>query len=190
MIADTTYGLARKLCRILRGVLIGLLVPAFAFSAAARDPDILLANVKPAYLFNIAKFVHWPEAASEVNLCVDSRSALAPYVKLLDQRDVGGSRQLRVFSVGRAANHCQIYYSERPEGIVQTSAAGLKGLSQQIVGEPSHLLLISDHPESLDRGYGMQLQVDGSRLRFRYSPEILANQKFQVSSKLLALAMR
>ena len=187
---DTIHWLAKALRRSLRSGLFGLLISGSAAYAAESDTRTLLAKVKTAYLFNIAKFVHWPESASEVNLCIDSRSALAPYVQKLDQRDIGGSRQLRVFSVGRAANHCQIYYSERPESVVQASTVVLNSLSRSTVANPAHLLLISDHPDSLARGYGMQLQVDGSRLRFRYSPEILANQKFQVSSKLLALAMR
>ena len=166
--------------------------PGFAAKQAlAQEPD-LLSKVKTAYLFNIAKFVSWPDVQADVVLCVDPTSRLKPYLQQLHQRNIGDQRKLLVVVTLPETTNCQMYFSERPFKDQESSA--LTAVSTLVQDSPTaemnHILTVSDHQDSLRLGYIMQLKVEGDRLRFRYNPEALAESSFIVSSKLRSLARR
>ena len=160
-------------------------------SAATADAEgDLLGKVKTAYLFNIAKFVVWPNANSEVMLCVHPSSRLLRLIRKLDEREIGASRRLKVVTLKKVAAKCQIYYTDYPVSVNVTVADSMHANISAFGAETktNRVLSISDHPESLARGYVMQLHVGQGKLRFRYGKEALARSTFSVSSKLLALA--
>lgn len=177
------------------GALLKLLVSALLLlsSEVAVSQEMArekLAKVKTAYLFNIAKFVKWPENPSVVTLCVSDVSYMRPYLKLLDGRKIGGSRRLRVVSHQSVSDECNIFYGDDPRIGAATESA-LIGVAQPTAERPtdSHrVLTASDHMLALDRGYAVRFHLQQGKLRFQFSEPVLEKASYQVSSKLLLLS--
>jgi YfiR/HmsC-like len=162
-------------------------------SLAAVTPTRGQANppveyqVKAAFLFNFAKFIEWPSDTfkseqSAINLCVFRHdpfgSALDEIIrgKVINNRAVL-SRRISGLSDLKS---CQlVFISSVEDKHLSEVIDSLKGTSALLVGEGEGFA---------ERGGGIQLFQEDSKLRFAINPEAIQRARLTVSSKLLALA--
>lgn len=144
------------------------------------DNSALISKVKTAYLYNIAKFVSWPDDAREVVLCLDDKSPLYPFAKELANKPVANDRRLVI--ANRLASHCHIVFDDQPPE--QETALSYKAGSWRPI-----TLAISDQKSAQHEKYAIQFFVDeNGRLQFSINMDAITDAEYRISSKLLRLA--
>lgn len=136
------------------------------------------AKLKVAYLANIASFIKWPDAPSEIGFCVSSKTRLLPSLLQLDQYSLGDGKALQLRQNPSSAMQCHMAFSDEytPDSF-----------SQLVLSAP-WVLSITDAPQALVDGHAIQLFVRNLRLRFAINTEVVAEADYKISSKLLRLA--
>ncbi len=137
------------------------------------------AKLKAAYLFNIARFVTWPDSPSEVSLCIHNKSAVLSLAGALQGRALGGGRSLAV-RAARDIHDCHIFLA--PDGWEMTEHDGVSPATLK------RTLVIGDTGASAPVDAALQLYVDAGKLRFFVVDNELRQAEFQISSKLMRLA--
>ena len=170
--------------RSLLGALFALLL-AYCTPCGAENLGLsleaeagILAKLQVAYLFNIARYVTWPRAEGAVHLCLASNSALARYAHEVDGHDLDDGRKLEVLVTPADLSRCQILFIRRNE---DTAVADPRGAGPGV-------LIVSDRPDAVARGYAMQFFVHENSLHFAVNADIMAGADYRVSSKLMRLA--
>jgi hypothetical protein len=170
-------------------------VMAFAalLSLAAAIPTRSQGNlpieyqVKAAFLFNFAKFVEWPlgtfqSEKAPIILCVFGHD---PFGSALDEIIRGRTINNRAVLARRInelpeLKSCQLVFVSSVEGKhLSEVISSLKGASVLMVGEGEGFA---------ERGGGIQLFIEDSKLRFAVNVDSMQRARLTVSSKLLALA--
>ena len=139
----------------------------------------ILAKLKTAYLFNIAKFVSWPDASSTVQLCLRADSPVRRFASELDGRSLGDGRAIRLATLRDSAARCHIIFDDAPRPTPPNNE------DWQFDGG---VLTISDAPDAIDNGFAVQLFFESEKLRFAVDSETVKNANYVISSKLMRLA--
>lgn len=159
-----------------------LVVLACPKPARAVDED----ELKAAIILNIMTFVDWPADASPSAggswvLCVGSRSALAPALKVLEGRPVHNGRLLvRDVQPGAVTPPCHALFVEARDGLHAANPAQ--------PGTLASLLVISDDAVLPSPAASVILRAVGSRLGFDVNLHAAREARLQLSSKLIRLA--
>jgi len=185
--------LIKRKCRAdVRGVILFLAtvlaLSALAASAARSDqPAFEEYKVKAAYLYNIAKFVAWPEKAPTPP---DSTFVIAilgqdPFGRELDtlltDRTVGGRHiRLKRAETVAALGRCDVLF------VARSLESEVHPILEQLSGRP--VLTVSDMTEFGENGGMVTFYLEGDRVRFDINQEAALKAGLTVSSRLLSLA--
>ena len=143
-------------------------------------------HVKAAYLYNLAKFVNWPEepegVAGPLVIVVFGADPVGPALEHLAWGKTINGRRLAVRRTKRVEEvlPCHILFIGSPDR---------KRLGQifQAIGNAS-VLTVSDTEEFLQLGGTVGFVVEGSTVRLRINIEVTERAGLKISSKLLSLA--
>jgi hypothetical protein len=146
----------------------------------AQTPRTPAYQAQAIYLYNLSKFVRWPDAQHEsVTVCVAGPDAYLNALKqvALNQED---AEPFAVRGVERTeqAGGCDILFIESKEHADEWLAA--------CNGKPE--LTVSDLPDFLDRGGMIQLTPAEDRVRFAVDLRPVSNSGLSLSSELLKVA--
>lgn len=136
-------------------------------------------RLRAAVLFNISRFVTWPESGSTLNLCVagvpEMLRELMPYAG----RSVQG-REVRVRRVETAAevHGCHALYLDTPTRQSVLLAAAHR----------SGALTVAETPAIFDADGAVYMGIADKRIFFEISQSAAQRNGLSISSKLLRLA--
>lgn len=161
----------------------GLAVALLAAPAAAeRDP----LETKADMLFNIVKFVRWPDNTSapkgELTFAILGDDELASVIAAtFSTRSVGG-RQVFVRCIRRIedARDCQVLY------VASSESARVPQVIETLTGKC--ILTTSDVPGFAAGGGMVNFVQENEHVRFEINPGSAERARLKISAKLLALA--
>lgn len=139
----------------------------------------ILAKLKTAYLFNMVKFVTWPEQDQDVFLCLRSNSPVMRFAEQLDGRALGDGRKIRIRPISDAGTVCSMVYDDLPSE--DRAKAG-------VTWDAGSVLTISDKPNAIADGFAIRLFFESKKLQFAVNPEQVQQADYRISSKLMRLA--
>lgn len=144
-------------------------------------------DVKAGFLFNLTRFVQWPESAlsSPQAPIVIGILGSNPFGSTLDElvqgEDVSGRRiVVKRFGPKDDFTQCQILFISRSE------SANLAGLLGRLQGLP--ILTVSDVDRFVGQGGTVGLVVDGGRVRIHINLASAKSAQLNLSAKLLRSA--
>jgi hypothetical protein len=147
---------------------------------SAQTPRSGVYQAQAVYLYNLAKFVRWPESPHDaVTVCVAGPEAYFNAVKEVSTSEED-AEPFAVRAVERTEQTagCDIVYIESKEHTDEWLEA--------CSGKPE--LTVSDLPDFLDRGGMIQLTPAEDRVRFAVDLRPVANSGLSLSSELLKVA--
>jgi len=173
--------------RLLHKCLFVFLLGCVTCAAWAQSSNAVERQVKAAYLLKFGNYVDWPPEAFAQNdrsfqIGILGADDLADELaQMVVGRSVNGRnitvRKLR--SADSAENVNLLYIGEQ-------SGARLAEQLRQLQGKP--VLLVTESAQALAHGSMINfVQVDG-RLRFEVAPKNAANERLNISARLLAVA--
>jgi hypothetical protein len=166
-----------------------LAIAAWLIVCVARvDARVQLeAEVKAVFLYNFAKYVDWPSAASPgtsatLRVCVPANPAFLSLVREAVRDEVVNGRPLSATGLEGldSARECDILYvgdGATPDGLAWINA--VRGRQTLTVGEGK-----------LVDGLVIAFVRDQDRLRFDINRAAAVKQNLSISSRLLGLARR
>jgi hypothetical protein len=172
------------------------LVLVAAFSAAALRTQVGAQatppteyEVKAAFLYNFARFVHWPSIAFEgkEGTFVIAILGADPFghalERLLSGKTVGGRQlEIRRFASANEVQGCQMLF---------ISAALASQVSETLeIFEKRPILTVSDIEEFVERGGAIELMIVENKVRFAINLSAARASALEISSQLLKLATR
>ncbi len=157
-------------------LVVSLIVPI-----ANADVAVTEAELKTAYLMNIARFAQWP-SSDHIAMCVFDSSSIYQQVRGLDNAQIADGRRIKIRVNPSEPSECQLLYWDN------ASMLG-KSAIRDALDFPG-MLVVSDVANALDRGAVIQFFLRGNKLRFSINAELLKKADYKVSSKLLRLARR
>ena len=168
-------------------ILIGLLLSAHGVAAApALGPLEDERLLKTVFIYNFAKFAHWPDDAWESGettlvLCVAGSDELGVTLERLAGESVGGRPLVvRPYAEGPAGEGCKLLY------IAGSEHGHFVRLVEQVGLRP--VLTISQIRGFADMGGMIQLYRDKDRIRFKINLAAVSASGLQLSARLLDLA--
>ncbi len=151
-------------------------------AAAERDP----LEVKADMLFNIVKFVQWPDNATapkgELRFAILGDDELASVIAAsFSTRSIGG-RQVFVRCIRRIedAHDCQVLY------IATSETPRVTQVLSTLTGKC--ILTTSDVPGFAAEGGMVNFVQENEKVRFEINPGSAEKARLKISAKLLALA--
>jgi hypothetical protein len=159
-----------------------LLLPTVADAQDVTGPPL-----KAAFIYNLAKFVEWPEdapAAKPFTMCVLGDAAVGDALeRSVFNRRLGGNNVsvLRLTASG-PQRPCHILYMS---GVTRDQAGVLVSALKT-----APVLTISDIEGFTEFGGMVQFLYEHGQLRFRIGHEAAKRSGLQISAKLLSLAIR
>jgi len=143
-----------------------------AHAVAAPDPDRLRA----AMIFNLTKFVRWPEeslAGSDIlRLCIVGKDSVARHLSAVDGKKVNG-RTLAVEQVTGVVGGCHVL-------VVGGS---------NVEARPSlGMLTVGTDIDFLADGGMISIDVENNRMVFDVNLQAARSQQLQISAEVLGLA--
>lgn len=161
-------------------LLMQLVVPAQAKQET-------LANLKSAYIYNIAKFTSWPESQSSsdmtsINFCLYGSNEVIELLQGIEGKAIG-KRLSRVIMPREVSDfkRCHVLYIAPEERKRYRYILSLIDQNQVIT--------ISDDERFIKSGGLINLTEIGQRLRFQINVGLLETQELHISSHLLKLAI-
>jgi len=152
-------------------------------TAQAQDRGASLeterGNLKIVYLFNIAKFVSWPDESESVRLCLRADSPIRRFALELHGRSLGDGRRFVLETLPRPADGCDIVFDD---------AVDTQESNTHSNWDTPAVLTVSDSPQAIERGFAVQLFFEAEKLRFAVNHRTVTSADYQVSSKLMRLA--
>lgn len=173
-----------------RLVLAAAVALMLAIPAGGQEVPSLEWAVKASYLYKFAPFIDWPAAAmppdgSPFRICVVGQD---PFGATLDAAVRGQQVEGHPIVVARMdaidggdRDGCRIVFAGQPT--TQSTAATLQALA----GSP--VLTVADHSHGVDGGM-IEFVLDHGRVRFTVDERAASASGLQISSKLLALAVK
>lgn len=153
--------------------------------ASAADPPHE-DKVKAAYLYNFAKFVHWPESAFEgadapLVIGVFGNSDFAKQLEPLKTRSVRSrSIEIKNFSNMNDLQACHLLYVDAmPQNKLKAIFATLTATA---------LLTVGEDKDFADLGGTIQFVTLRDRLRFIINLDAAKARQIQIDAQLLSLA--
>ena len=176
-----------RLHPILIHVALFLSALATAFSSAeAEDLQFTEYEVKAGFIYNIPKFVEWPEGSwpasrSVMPLCVIGNDPFGKAIDGINGKTVKGKRlEIRRVSSIHELKDCQLaFISSSEKDRLPRIIEALKG---------SNTLTIGDTEGYISQGVIINFYLEGKKVRFEIDIERAKQMKLLVSSQLLKLA--
>jgi len=158
-------------------VITALLLGLLPLQAPAQS---LEAKVKAAYIFNLAKYVDWPNLpADAVHICVAGNDPIGSLLTELAGRPVK-ERPLKVdLNVTGDLSFCQVLYISRSE------SRWADILSQ---ARSNSVLTVSDMDNFARQGGIIGFYLDAGKVRLEINPASARTANLKISSKLMELA--
>ncbi|MYM63205.1 YfiR family protein [Pseudomaricurvus sp. HS19] len=154
-----------------------------------RAADVQPQMVKAAFVFNIAKFMSWPEGTDEqapFTFCFYRRDSLGEAFELLQSRGIAGRElQARVVEKWRTSSGCDLLLVPEEE---------LLAFKLEARGLPTRpTLVVADLTDEESRGMAhtgvhVALVRQGARIAFEVHLDELQRSGLKASSELLKLA--
>jgi len=138
--------------------------------------------VKAAFVFNLTKYVEWPQPGSEVVIGFMGEAQTGEmFQKMLDGKS-SGSRAIRVllFPSDQDLVRCSILY------IADPSAKRIRAVLEQVRGKD--VLTVGDTELFVRAGGMIGLITVGERVQIEVSLEVAQESKLKISSQLLSIA--
>jgi hypothetical protein len=160
-----------------------LLATQLAASSAAQPASVAADDVKAAFLYNFAKYVEWPVAATggSFRLCVVAEPGFLKRIdNLIAGETIEGRPVMRDSPAVADARGCQILYvgaSEKTRG---------ERLIAAVRGAP--VLTVGDTNDFLARGGMIAFVREGDRMRFDVDNGAAQSAGLTISSRVLRLA--
>jgi hypothetical protein len=170
-----------------KSIIVFTILMAISMSLGyGSEPEFSEYEVKAAFMFNIPKFVEWPdrdptENKGAIDLCVLGSDSFGSGLDQIAGKTVKGKRLLvkRIRSA-RDVKGCEMLFisgseKERLNDIIET----LKG---------THILTIGDTSGYARRGVMINFYIDTGKVRFEINPDSTKTAGLVISAQLLKLA--
>lgn len=156
--------------------------------ALAESQDTREYALKAGYIYNLTTFIHWPKEVnrqindSGLTFCVAGENPFGTILGLLKEKlQAKGKKILIKYRVSsKEMPECHVLFINRSENKY------LEQILTQVEGYP--VLVVSDTPRFAERGVGINLYIQGNRVRFEINVEAIDRSGLRVSSGLLNLA--
>jgi hypothetical protein len=164
------------------GVLAALL--ALGTGASTAHAATREAQVKAAYLYKLAAFVHWPGADDGgFHICLVGREDVGASLAQIVRGQRVGNRPIAVDQIGRddaaRARGCQVL-------VLGSGPETARAMVAATAGQP--VLTVTDR-SGATRGGVIEFVIQDGRVRFAIDQRQAAARNLQLSSKLLAVAV-
>ncbi|MEX0615841.1 MAG: YfiR family protein [Methylophaga sp.] len=164
---------------------LGLIICQSGFAQATRLS--LEDRVKAAFLYKFCHYIEWPETAfssanAPVIIAVVGADAIAHELeKVTVGHDIKGrSIKVKSYTPDRLPQQAHLLFISRAASTQHPD--WLKTYSSKPV------MLVTDSPNGLDLGSGINFLVDGDRVRFDISLTTIKAQQLRIGSPLLSVA--
>jgi hypothetical protein len=143
-------------------------------------------RVKAAILYNLAKFIEWPDDVfgAQTDPLIVCVLGTDPFGPVLDQTLSGhlvGGRPITAKRVGEVTPACHmLFISTSEHKRLPVLVDELRGMS---------VLTVSDDEDFIAQGGMIGLVTEGERVRFAINSEAADHARLKVSARLLALAI-
>jgi len=160
---------------------------AAVFCIAALAVEIDEYQVKAAFLYNFAKFVHWPEHAfvnptDPIQICVFGHN---PFGASLEQTVAGkefAGRKFVVRSIAEPPEACKCH-------IVFVSAAEKKRSAALVAAvQSASVLTVGEWPGFAAQGGVINFKLEDGAVHFEVNLEAARQKDLEISSKLLGVS--
>lgn len=154
-----------------------LLIPGFT---AAQSHDE--RSVKAAFVFNLTKYVEWPQPNSEMVIGYLGEEGTGEIFKKMLDGKRSGSQSIRVLLLPSTADlqRCQILYvAESSENKVRVALEQVRGKS---------VLTVGDTDSFIREGGMVGLITMGEQIQIKISLEVAQESRLKISSRLLSIA--
>ncbi len=165
--------------------LFGCLVLSSFQIVHAQETKLGEYQVKAAFLYNLVKFVDWPEESLKntvsIALCILGDDPFGEHIDAIHGKPLKGKTLFvkRINSV-KEAKDCHILFISSSEGKNLTHI--LRELND------SHILTIGDTDYFAQQGVIFNFFIEYNKVRFEINVDAAKLARIQVSSKLLKLA--
>jgi hypothetical protein len=179
----TTASLVSALL-LLASIFLGNVVIAPAAYAEAIDND-LEYRIKAAYLYNLSKFIIWPNEAKDstepIHVCLFDNNPFKDYIFKLEQRKARG-RPLKIIEKPSTEQlaECDIMF-------VPINAAAVQPMLVEAI-KTKHVLTVGETEEFLEQGGLITLNLENDRVQLTIANDRAKQQGFEISANLLEVA--
>lgn len=157
--------------------------PLFAVSSAADNRG---AEIRAAFVYNLAKFVEWPRHAFDgisapLRLCVLADAPGETRLSLIEGRLAQG-REIHVLTIEQpeGALDCHILYFAAYHTAIQQRSLGLTA--------EAPVLTVGEGTRFINHGGMVALYVVEDRVRFKVNLKAVQNNGLKMSARILQLA--
>lgn len=169
--------------------LIWLFCASFARTVPAATDDLAREyRIKAAYLYNLSKFITWPDEATQdkstpVMICVYGYNPFGQYLEKLQERTVKGRPiAIRYVNDRQPINGCQILF------ISQHNTAMPRQLAAPSASSP--VLTVSDDEDFLSHGGLVALVTVNNNVQLDINLSRAKQAGFIISANLLEVARK
>lgn len=158
-----------------------LWVALFGAPSAVASEDAAEYEIKAAYLYNFAQFVHWSETRREFPVCVLGDDPFGPALEVLRGEPVGEGMRvvLRYAERAEQIDGCRVVFVGRSrQGVLRES---LRSIGRGV-------LTVADWPGFAAGGGVVELYREGDRVRFAVNIDAAGRSGLSISAELLDLA--
>lgn len=164
-------------------MLIAGIVLGFPATALSEDKPVREYDLKAAFLYNLLKFVNWPDeiqCGSHLVIGIFGDDPFGASMEVLKDKMIG--RRLIVIRKGRslqALKRCDVLFvsrseSDRVERVVRSAL-------------PMHTLVVGDSAGFAERGVMINFFLHERKLRFEINVDAVRRAGLTVSSQVLRL---
>lgn len=163
-------------------IVMSLVIPWPGADLNATDPgpraEYLL---KAAFLYNIAKFVEWPDNENTtITVCLTNDAFGATIDSITGKSVQGRPIAVKYAATPQSVRRCHMVFVDMQEG--RRGAEFLEALA----GEP--ILTICDQPDCAQRGVMINLQRRDEKIGLEMNLAAIQRTRLKLSSQLLKLA--
>lgn len=145
--------------------------------------DLSEDQAKTSLIYNLTKFVQWPQTPPSgiLNLCVYREDAITPTLaSLRGKTSQGFGLRIQRTDSAEEARGCQVLFIGRGE------QASLHPVIRALRGQET--LIVSDIPDSAATGAMVETYLDNRRIAFKINKGAADEANLKLSSQLLSLA--
>ncbi len=145
-------------------------------------------RVKAAYLYNFAKFIHWPDSAfsgakAPLIIGVLGKNSFNGTLKpLVGKKLRGRIIDVKYFNRLEEVSNCQLLY------ISSSDESNLKQILPKLATRP--IVTVGETHNYVDFGGTIQFITKRGRLRFSINLDIAQSNNIQIEAQLLSLAAK
>lgn len=160
----------------------------FSGDSSAEDNSDREYSIKAVFLYNVTKFIRWPESStsphspSGLTFCVAGDN---PFDGILDQLAEkvsarGKKMSVKYPPVSMAMSSCHLLF---------VSSSEINRIARILdLVKNSPVLVVGDTPEFEGMGVGLNFYIQENKVRFKIDKEAVERPGLKISSELLGLA--